>query len=323
VEVRDISLYGAYIVAADSFYSGTLLRVVLANNAKANSHVCICGQVRRKTKDGFCVAFLFGSSRERRLLREFLKGVKQRGDEVQSVALGKTAQQNEMEPSSEVRTIGKDRVDVGETKGATGALAEAGGNGPIDRRDERAEAANMADRKQMSRSRERGRRYLKGQALIEMALILPLLLLLIVNVVNFGGLLYAWITVSNAARAGAQYYITGAATLGAPARPAVSAVQTLVMNDLKALPNASTSQVCLSSSVSATVTCNIGTAPSSAPPPAETAEGSPPVTFAVAAVDVKYTYTPFIPLWDFPRLSIHATLTSTDVHRQAVMRILQ
>ena len=43
-----------------------------------------------------------------------------------------------------------------------------------------------------------------GQALIEFSLVLPLLLLLIVNVVNFGGLLYAWVTVSNAARTGAQ-----------------------------------------------------------------------------------------------------------------------
>jgi Flp pilus assembly protein TadG len=181
----------------------------------------------------------------------------------------------------------------------------------------------MAESTLISQSRKRRRHTSRGQALIELALILPLLLLLIVNVVNFGGLLYAWITVANAARAGAQYSITGGATLGAPARPSAAAVQSLVMNDLYALRNASTSQVCVSSSVSATVSCNTGTAPSSAPPSAETAEGTPPVTFAVAAVDVTYTYAPFIPLWDFSRLNIHATLTSTNVHRQAVMRILQ
>src|SRR5947209_23082 len=48
-----------------------------------------------------------------------------------------------------------------------------------------------------------------GQTLIEFALVLPLLFLLIVNVVNFGGLFYAVITTSNAARSGAQYMTMG------------------------------------------------------------------------------------------------------------------
>ena len=42
----------------------------------------------------------------------------------------------------------------------------------------------------------------KGQALIEFSLVLPLLFLLIVNVINFGAMMYAWICVSNASRAG-------------------------------------------------------------------------------------------------------------------------
>jgi hypothetical protein len=50
---------------------------------------------------------------------------------------------------------------------------------------------------------ERPSRSEQGQALIEYALLLPLLFLLIVNTVNFGGFLFAWITVSNAARASA------------------------------------------------------------------------------------------------------------------------
>jgi len=44
----------------------------------------------------------------------------------------------------------------------------------------------------------------KGQALIEFILVLPILFLLILNLVNFGGFFYAWITVANAARAGAN-----------------------------------------------------------------------------------------------------------------------
>jgi Flp pilus assembly protein TadG len=161
-----------------------------------------------------------------------------------------------------------------------------------------------------------------GQALLEFALLLPLLFLVIVNVVNFGGMIYAWISVSNAARTGAQYLIRAGATIGAPAPPSPSAVLALVLDDLHALPNSSTAQVCVSTSVS-TPTCNSGSAPAGAPPPAETAEGSPSITYVVGAVDVKYTYQPFIPLWDFPALHVHATLPPTTIHRQAVMRILQ
>src|SRR5665811_2013729 len=87
-----------------------------------------------------------------------------------------------------------------------------------------------------------------GQALIEFALILPLLFLLIVNVINFGGMLYAWICVSNAARTGAQYYITAGATVGAPEQPSVPDVQTLVLNDLHPLPNSANAKVCVSTS---------------------------------------------------------------------------
>jgi Flp pilus assembly protein TadG len=322
VEVRDISLYGAYILATDSFYPATLVQVVLANKAKADSHICVCAQVRRKTPDGFCVSFLFGNSQERRLLREFLAGVKRRGpDEVQSAVLEGLGPQNAVVSPGGVRTAGKDEPDAAEPKRARPALME--GHGPTNRHSEGAEMADMPNGKLTSRSRRRRRQSSQGQALIECALILPLLFLLIVNVVNFGGMLYAWISVSNAARAGVQYYITGPATLGAPSRPSESAVQTLVMNDLYALPNALTAQVCVSTSVSATVSCNTGTAPGSAPPPAETAEGTPPLTFAVAAVDVTYTYQPFIPLWNFAALNIHATLPPTTIHRQAIIRILQ
>src|SRR5450759_1951466 len=137
-----------------------------------------------------------------------------------------------------------------------------------------------------------------GQALIEFALILPLLFLLIVNVINFGGMFFAWICVSNAARTGAQYYTTGGVVLWAPTLPSAALVQTLVLADLHPLPNSATAQVCVSTSTSATVSSNIGTAPAGAPPAADTAESG--VTFPVAAVDVKYTYLPFIPLWDFP-----------------------
>jgi len=49
-----------------------------------------------------------------------------------------------------------------------------------------------------------------GQAIVEMALILPLLLLLLFGVIEMGRIGYAYITVSNAARAGGRVATIGA-----------------------------------------------------------------------------------------------------------------
>ena len=45
----------------------------------------------------------------------------------------------------------------------------------------------------------------KGQALVELALVTPLIFYLIVLSINFAGWLNAWIQVGNAARAAANY----------------------------------------------------------------------------------------------------------------------
>lgn len=47
-----------------------------------------------------------------------------------------------------------------------------------------------------------------GQATVEMALVLPFLLLLLLGIAEFGRLLSAYLTVQNAAREGARYGIT-------------------------------------------------------------------------------------------------------------------
>lgn len=59
-----------------------------------------------------------------------------------------------------------------------------------------------------------------GQALVEMALVLPLFLLLLFGVIEMGRVGYAYITVSNAARAGGRV-----ATIGAPDSEITSSVQ--------------------------------------------------------------------------------------------------
>lgn len=161
-----------------------------------------------------------------------------------------------------------------------------------------------------------------GQALIELALILPLLFLLIVNVINFAGFFYAWVTVSNSARTGAQYLVIGGAMFTGPASPAFATVQSFVLADLGALPNSGSAQVTVcsrnpsSSALSSAVTC-VG--PGTYTPPVDS--GNEAGGFVIGSVDVVYTYQPFIPLWDFPRIGIHATLPPTRIHRQAAMRM--
>src|SRR5258706_14150182 len=77
----------------------------------------------------------------------------------------------------------------------------------------------------------------QGQALIEYILVLPLVFLLIVNMVNFGGFFYAFIAVSNAARAGADYAILGGASAGSPVLGTATTIASLIATDIASLPN--------------------------------------------------------------------------------------
>jgi len=150
----------------------------------------------------------------------------------------------------------------------------------------------------------------EGQALIEFALIVPMVFLLAVNALNFGGFIFAWITVANAARAGAQYMVMSSASPGkaTPATPAQ--ISALVTNDVTSLLNRASIVVatCTNQTTSA-----VGHCPADPEAP----------TYTLAAVDVTYTYVPFIPLFSFPQLGIRATLPTTTIHRQAVIRMLQ
>lgn len=156
----------------------------------------------------------------------------------------------------------------------------------------------------------------RGQALIEFALIIPLIFLLIVNTVNFGAFLFAWITVANAARAGAQYWVLGSAAVATPTAATASQVTTLVTNDISSLLARSSLVVRACKNNNSVVTC---TGAGSQVPPAD----PEPLTYISTSVDVTYTYQPPISLWSFARLGIYATLPPTTVHRQAVMRMLQ
>jgi len=157
---------------------------------------------------------------------------------------------------------------------------------------------------------------LTGQALVEFALVLPLLFLLVVNAVNFGAFLFAWITVANSARTGAQYMVMAGATVGAPKPATAAQITTLITNDISSLLNRTSLAVRVCINNNAILTCS---GPGTYVPPAD----PEPTKYVLASVNVTYQYQPLIPLWDFNGLGIHATLPPTTIHRQASMRMLQ
>jgi len=163
-------------------------------------------------------------------------------------------------------------------------------------------------------ARSRGQAH--GQALIEFILIFPMLFLLIVNAINFGAFFFAWITVANAARAGASYWVLSSASVGAPTPATAAQITTLVTNDISSLLNRSSLVVRVCRNSNGTVTCTgSGTGTPSVDPEAP--------TYVSASVDVTYTFQPPIPLFTFSNLGIHATLPSTTIHRKATMRAIQ
>lgn len=161
-----------------------------------------------------------------------------------------------------------------------------------------------------------------GQSLVEYILMLPLIFLLIVNVINFGGFFYAWITVANAARAGADYGIMSGASVGFPAQPSAASISSLITQDLASLPNSGSVTVksCISYVGTVKDLASGGSCTISPTPPADP-ESS---TYALITIDVAYTYQPFIPMgFQFPNLHIYATLPPSTFHQQAFMRVLQ
>ena len=57
-------------------------------------------------------------------------------------------------------------------------------------------------------STQKRSKVIKGQSLIEMGLLLPILLVLIIGAIEFGRLFYSKIVITNAAREGAYYLVT-------------------------------------------------------------------------------------------------------------------
>jgi Flp pilus assembly protein TadG len=162
----------------------------------------------------------------------------------------------------------------------------------------------------------------EGQALIEFALILPLLLLLVVNVMNFGSFFFAWITIANAARSGAQYLSLGGASVGSPKAATSTQIYNLASADIYTLENRTSLavRVC-TKKFGINAVCTQTGAGTFTDPPADTRPEAP--LFLMGWVDVKYTYRPIIPGFSFPSLGVYATLPPLTLHRQSVMRVIQ
>ena len=161
-----------------------------------------------------------------------------------------------------------------------------------------------------------GARRDSGQSLVEFALALPLLFLLFLNTVNFGAFVFAWITIANGARTGAQYMTMSTASIGRPSAPTTNQVTAMVTSDIASLLNNSSLVVRVCTNNNGTTSC-MGSG--SQTPPAD----PEPSNYVLGSVDVTYTYQPLISAWDFSGLGIHLTLPSTTIYQRAVMRMQQ
>ena len=112
----------------------------------------------------------------------------------------------------------------------------------------------------------------KGQALVEFALLVPIFLILLFAIVDFGMGFHSWITVTNSAREGARIGAVQASTAEIEAR--VKATSDLINED-------------------ANMTVTVGCGPSSDPPPTGTCPSQPGESVVVR---VDYDYDLITPL---------------------------
>jgi hypothetical protein len=189
-----------------------------------------------------------------------------------------------------------------------------------------------------------------GQSLVETVLMMPALLALVLNAVNFGYLFLVVLNLTSASRAAIQYAIIGSQTPGAtvlpPAGPPSSntSVSYLPFQDMLAFvefaqATNATIQVCSAANgvngtgASQVANCVSCTSSSSGtlcggvvPPPAGEAPSPDPEAprFVLNRVDVTYTFSPLIPGTPFNIVVLAAcgTGNSCTFHRQVSMRAM-
>jgi len=162
-----------------------------------------------------------------------------------------------------------------------------------------------------------------GQALIETALAIPLLLGLAFNMINFGYMWFTLLTIAAAPRMGAEFATQGGAAGTGTAIPSATTISNLVYENLThAINGATTSnatvRVCTRAvgvDASGVAQCTVFGPAFGFSTPAVDPEAP---TFVLHRVDVNYTVTPVIPGSAF-RIFIFSNL---NFHRQVSMRSL-
>ena len=136
----------------------------------------------------------------------------------------------------------------------------------------------------------------EGVALLEAALTLPLLVVLMLNVANFGMYIYAWVTVNNAARALLQYRVYTGVVLGYPPVPSQSQMDTLVTTEVSSLPNRAsvTWEVCGPAKAGVPDCKGTGTAFAADADPAN------PTHYTLYSANVSYTFNSLFPPLTLP-----------------------
>jgi len=196
------------------------------------------------------------------------------------------------------------------------------------------------------------RRLQAGQSIVETVLMMPVMLMFLLNAVNFGYFFFVVTNLAAAPRAGVEYSIMGGATPAAielpPNGPSTAPLSSsfLTYEDMRGALNAPTTngavQVCSSSAgitnpgtTTAKAVCNTyGTTPAGFTFPAaqidpELNAGNTAPAFVLHQVDVAYKFIPLIPGTPF-NISLLAspicTVTGGNVscvfHRQSVMRAM-
>ena len=191
-----------------------------------------------------------------------------------------------------------------------------------------------------------------GQSLVETVLILPLLLLLLLNALNFGYFFLVTLNLTASPRAGVEYSIYGPNSPGTTNYPAAGGSSSLTVSDLSqqdmtgALSRVTSApiQVCSQTNLTGTppngvngtgtsqksncITCTNGTCGAVTTTPTYPPHADPEApTFILHRVDVTYTFIPLIPGQPFNLFLLASPLcnasgTSCTFHRFAEMRAM-
>jgi Flp pilus assembly protein TadG len=286
--VRDISSSGLFLLTEDRWYPGTLVMLSLQRAGALMSDpdraIMVKTQVVRSGSDGVALALLATATSAPQTARDtFSSGVDEKTIHRFLKRLSTDAYQAQFDTRGSIFSATRDTF------------------------------LSQADRRAILRFFKKLRSE-GGQALMEYILMLPFIFILIVNLVNFGGFFFAWITVSNAARAGANYMALGGASAGAPGTATATQISNVIKADIASLPNNPSVVINLCVNNSGTITTKLGacTAIPSDPEPS---------SYNLDSVDVTYTYNPYIPAsFKFVGLNLYATIPPTTIHRRAVVR---